>query len=634
MTSTAADPLVGRLLDARYELERVIASGGMATVYLGMDLRLERRVAVKVMRSELAADPGFVRRFAAEARAAAALSHPDVVSVMDQGRDGPVVFLVMEFVAGRTLREVLETRGRLSAPEAAQVMEHVLSALGAAHRAGIVHRDVKPENVLMADDGRVKVADFGLARAISAAASTRTMSSIAGTVSYLSPEQVETGTGDARSDVYAAGILLFELLTGEKPYVGDSPMSVVYQHVHSTVPAPSSRVSGVPEAADRLVEVATRRDPAERPADATALLALLTRSGLAEARGRTGDPVDATLVAPAATAAGLAAAPTARPVHKPATAGPAAAPARTAPRLPGRRRRRGLGWVLAAVVLAAAAGLGFWAWYAGSGPGAATTVPSLLTLSQPQAEAKAKAAGLTVAVAGSRFDESAAAGTVISTQPGPGAQARKSATVQVVLSKGRERLKVPALDGTDGSKAATVLAQSGLSPGTVTQRYSEDVPGGKVVSTDPAAGSPLKRGTAVAVVVSKGPAPVPVPSLVGTTARDAAAALTSAGLKGSSSEAFSSTVAKGVVISQKPDRGTALRRGSTVSYVVSKGPDLVRVPAVTGISEQSASSALRAAGFQVTVERQPHFGVLLGRVVRATPSGMQPRGSTITITVF
>ena len=254
MDTTLADPLVGRLLDRRYQVEALVAIGGMATVYRAMDTRLDRRVALKVMHADLARDEDFVNRFIGEAKSVARLSHPNVVSVYDQGRDGPYLYLAMEYLPGRTLRDLLDERGWFPPGEALSIMVPLLSGLAAAHTAGIVHRDVKPENVLIAPDGHLKVVDFGLARALSVSPQTRT-GVIIGTVAYLAPEQV-TGTGaDARTDVYAAGIVLFELLTGTKPHTGDSPLSVAYKHVNETVPAPSQLVPGHP----------ARGGPARRP---------------------------------------------------------------------------------------------------------------------------------------------------------------------------------------------------------------------------------------------------------------------------------------------------------------------------------------------------------------------------------
>src|SRR3954454_19981193 len=284
MDATLSDPLVDRLLDGRYAIEGRVARGGMASVYVANDVRLERRVAVQGMHPALAEDPEFVARFNREARAAARLSHPDAVSVYDQGTDGGHVFLVMEYVAGSTLRQVLRERGRLSPAEAVAVMDHVLAALGAAHAAGLVHRDVKPENVLVTPDGRVKVADFGLARAIAGTTLTGDDGALLGTAAYVAPEQVRDGVAGARSDVYSACIMFFELLTGSVPFTGDAPVNVAYRHMNEDVPAPSSRASGIPVELDALVRSATAREPAERPADGRALLAQLdqvrTRLGL------------------------------------------------------------------------------------------------------------------------------------------------------------------------------------------------------------------------------------------------------------------------------------------------------------------------------------------------------------------
>ena len=270
------DPLVGLLLEGRYRLEERLARGGLSTVYVATDLRRHATVAVKVMAQHLVHDASFVDRFTREARAAAMLSHPNVVSVSDQGSDQGLVYLVMELVRGRTLRDLLAARGRLSVAESFAVLEPVLAGLTAAHRAGIVHRDVKPENVLIGVDGTVKLADFGLARAIVGPGQTRLSGGVLiGTVAYLPPEQLESGLADARSDVYSAGVMLYEMLTGHPPFAGDTPLAVAYQHVHHDVPAPSEEVGGLPRMIDELVARTTRRDPSGRPVDAGAFLAEL-----------------------------------------------------------------------------------------------------------------------------------------------------------------------------------------------------------------------------------------------------------------------------------------------------------------------------------------------------------------------
>ncbi|MGW7118636.1 protein kinase domain-containing protein, partial [Streptomyces xanthophaeus] len=282
MDTTLDDPLVGRVLDGRYRIDARIAAGGMATVYRAVDTRLDRVLALKVMHPALAADAAFVDRFIREAKSVARLAHPNVVAVFDQGTDGPYVYLAMEYVSGCTLRDVLRERGALQPRAALDILEAVLAALGAAHRAGFVHRDMKPENVLIGDDGRVKVADFGLVRSVDSV--TNTTGSVLGTVSYLAPEQIENGVTDTRVDVYACGVVLYEMLTGAKPHTGGSAAQVLYQHLNEDVPAPSAAVPGLPVGLDELVLHATARNPELRPSDAASLLGLAL-----EARARLTD---------------------------------------------------------------------------------------------------------------------------------------------------------------------------------------------------------------------------------------------------------------------------------------------------------------------------------------------------------
>jgi len=282
--------MIGRLIDGRYQVRSRIARGGMATVYLATDLRLERRVAVKVMHSHLADDSQFKQRFIQEARSAARLAHPNVVNVFDQGQDADSAYLVMEYLPGITLRDLMQEYGSLTSQQTIDITEAVLSGLAAAHKAGIVHRDLKPENVLLADDGRIKIGDFGLARA--ASANTATGAALLGTIAYLSPELVTRGVADTRSDIYAVGIMMFEMLTGEQPFKGEQPMQIAYQHANDTVPAPSTKNSKVPAELDELVMWATARDPEQRPRDARAMLDQLHET---EALLRLEEPATATI---------------------------------------------------------------------------------------------------------------------------------------------------------------------------------------------------------------------------------------------------------------------------------------------------------------------------------------------------
>ena len=621
-----ADAMVGRLVDGRYRVERRLARGGMATVYEAMDLRLDRTVALKIMHPGLAEDAAFVSRFVREAKSAARLSDPHVVAVYDQGEDDGIVYLVMEYVAGRTVRDVLREYGRLTAEQALTVLDPVLQALDAAHHAGFVHRDVKPENVLLTDDGRVKVADFGLARAISAATSTAaTQGLLIGTVAYLSPEQVERGIADARSDVYGAGILLYEMVTGSVPFAGETPLAVAYQHVNAAVPAPSSVRPGVPSELDALVARATARDADDRYPDAASFLGAVrqARRGLPVPRpfGVTEDQA-ATLVVPLASPTGVTASPVTAPV------GPAATP----PKGMSPRRRRRRGWIGLLAVLVVGALVAATAWFYGAGR--TVTMPSLVDLTPAAASAKLAPLQLTLDSGTTDFSETVAAGKIISTDPKAGDSARQGATVSAVVSKGPERHAVPAVAGLSVDDATTAITDASLTVGAQTQVYDDKIPAGSVVTSNPAAAVKLKRGQSVALVVSKGPAPVALPSAVGKPAAATTAALTKLGLKVTSTTAYSKTVPAGSVVSMTPGAGTTVAKGSPVALVVSKGPPLVVVPDLYTMSESDAKALLRKLGLvpQVTYP----VGVSpFNRVIKqsAKAGSSIPWGSTVEIQV-
>jgi eukaryotic-like serine/threonine-protein kinase len=646
--SSTGDALIGRTLDGRYRVVRRIADGGMATVYLGVDERLDREVALKVMRPHLVHDESFVSRFRREARSAASLSHPNVVAVHDQGEDDGTVFLAMEYVPGLTLREVLHEEGSLSPRAALDVLEPVLLALGEAHGKGLIHRDVKPENVILNDNGTVKVADFGLARAVSSQTVTSTSGLLLGTVAYLSPEQVERGIADARSDVYAAGLVLFEMLTGTKAFTGDTPIHVAYQHVHGGVPVPSQRMPGLPSALDELVAVATARDPDERPTDATAFLALVRRTRATLTAGA----LDARPAGAAATAAASVPTSTAAyPVGSGATAAAGAAgpgsggvatrarsehtTAMAVPSAPlegvvvaggGRRRRRWWPAVLASALVAALT-----AWFFVVGPGAMATVPSVQGHAQPEAVAAVRTASLDPRVT-EAFDEKVPKGTVVAVRPGPGTDVRRGTDVALVVSKGPERYAVPAVVGMTVAEATARIEGVRLEVGKVAEAFSEKVPDGQVISAKPGPGASLKKGTAVAMTVSKGRKPIKVPDLTGEGAQAAAARLGELGLEVDASQRENSdTVPSGRVITQSPRDGTVFR-GDTVTLVVSKGPVLVAVPSVVGQQLEQARQTLEAAGFTVVVREA--LGGFFGTVRLQDPSGgTAPKGSTITLTI-
>ena len=619
------DPVVGLVLEGRYRLEERLARGGMSTVYAATDLRLHRTVAVKIMADHLVHDPTFVDRFTREARAAAMLSHPNVVSVSDQGSDQGLVFLVMELVRGRTLRDLLHARGRLTVGEAFAVLEPVLAGLTAAHRAGIVHRDIKPENVLIGVDGVVKVADFGLARAVVGTGQSQTGGVLIGTVAYLSPEQLERGRADARTDIYAAGIVLYEMLTGHPPYGGDTPLAVAYQHVHHDVPAPSADVPGIPHQVDELVARTTRRDPAGRPVDAGAFLA-----ELADLRKRLGiEPV------PVPTGRSAAGPGTLRPTNRPTRprhpsdpmtevlarsergagrtsmlpgmgAGPTThvngrrpLPERPRPGVPQhiRRRRARLAF---AIVLLLAITIGAVGWWLGSGRW--TNVPELLGKQQDVAINLVQQAGLDADCCTQQWSEKVPAGQVISTNP-PAGEAIRGSNVRLVVSKGPERFRVDAALVGQPEEVVTAKLQEALPAIQFTSegRYANDVKAGRVIGFVPPAGTELKRGQVVTVLVSKGHEPVAVPDVTGQKPEQATKNLQKLGFVVTRGpDGRSAAVDKGSVMATSPASSAGgVAYGSTVSIQVSIGVPQVAVPDVTGKNAAEATAILRKAGLKV-----------------------------------
>ncbi len=646
------DPVVGLVLEGRYRLEERVARGGMSTVYSATDLRLHKTVAVKVMAEHLAHDPTFVDRFTREARAAAMLSHPNVVGVSDQGSDQGLVFLVMELVRGRTLRDLLTARGRLTVAEAFAVLEPVLSGLTAAHRAGIVHRDIKPENVLIGIDGVVKVADFGLARAVVGTGQTsQTGGVLIGTVAYLSPEQLERGRADARSDIYAAGIVLYEMLTGHPPYGGDTPLAVAYQHVHNDVPAPSSEVPGLPWQVDELVGRGTRRDPAGRPIDAGAFLAELS-----DVRKDLGiEPV------PVPTGRSTAGPATLRPTNRPtrprhpsdpgtAVMGPprsgrtSTMPGmgpgpttdvggrrpgvdRARPGVPQHIRRRRARFAVALVLLLAIT-IGAVGWWLGSGRW--TDVPDLVGKSREAAVDLLQDAGLDPDPVVEQFSETVPAGTVISIDPAAGGEAIRGTDVELVVSKGPERYVVaPELVSRPADEVEAELQESTPVQITRTEVFDDAVPVGMVTGFDPPAGTKLTRDQVVTMLVSKGHAPVAVPDVTGQTPEQATANLEERGFEVvRGDDGRSADVDKGEVMAVAPGPGEKAPYRSTVTIRVSVGVPLVEVPDVVGLNEADATAKLREVGLKVESTR--FFG---DRVFRqsVSPGETVEQGTKVTI---
>ncbi|WP_336922650.1 Stk1 family PASTA domain-containing Ser/Thr kinase [Aquipuribacter sp. SD81] len=676
------DAVVGRLVGGRYRVLARVARGGMATVYRAEDTRLGREVALKVMHPHLAESEEFVARFRAEARAAASVQHRFVVAVHDQGADDDLVWLAMDLLPGRTLRDVLRERGSLSPAEAYPVMEALLQGLAAAHASGLTHRDVKPENVLVTRDGGWCVSDFGLARA--ATASRTATGSLLGTPEYIAPEAAQSGQVDARTDVYSAGIVLFELLTGRQPHTGEVPFQVVWSHVTTDVPPASSLVPHLPPEVDDLVAWACRRDPDERPQSADRLLARMRRvwSHLEP------DVLDAR--APALAAAAVGAGERARPASdrdgvasgasarvpppqrwwedvdehdadeyddrhdsdpdarhtdrvarhdpRPWAAGPRGDDAgpdddgtRPTTRLPVRRRRRpGLAGVLLVLLLASVLAAG-WLWWSEAGPGAQRVVPDVAGLSAPAAEDRLAADGL-AATSTPVFDEEAPEGTVVGSRPAAAGQVHKNGTVTLLVSAGPELFDVPDVrDGTP-EQAAAALAEVGLSLGETTDAFSAQVAEGLVVATEPGPGEAVRAGTAVDVTVSRGPEPVTVPDVTGGDVDAARRLLEAAGLRlGRTDERYDDAVPAGDVLAQDPPGGEA-RPGTDVDVTVSRGPEPVEVPDVFESRFDDALAELEGLGF--VVERRGSN--IFGRVVSQDPSAgtMLVPGSTVVVTTF
>ncbi|MGI5168706.1 Stk1 family PASTA domain-containing Ser/Thr kinase [Spirillospora sp. CA-253888] len=661
MDTTVADPLVGRVLDGRYRIESRIARGGMATVYAARDTRLDRVIAIKVMHAHLAADEDFVRRFIGEAKAAAALSHPNVVAVYDQRTDGEHVFLVMEYVPGRTLRELLTERRRLGPRAALEIMQPVLAALGAAHRAGLVHRDVKPENVLITEDGQVKVADFGLARAESASKMTKT-GLIIGTVGYLAPEQVLSGNADVRSDVYAAGVMLYELLTGELPHRGESPLAVAYKHVNEVVPPPSDLVPGLPQQIDALVGAATAHDPARRPQDANQFLA-----AAAEVNGGFPADIDQRVEAASRTATSVletpAMAPPADgrtrvldgrtlPAGTPAGAhgGPGGPGLPTSPEHVPPRRSGGdrfIGaltgrYVLIAIGTVAAVVLGWAVWWQVSGQ--YEVVPEqIVGMKVAAAEKELTGKGLTVRRHPTQeFSNRAHKGEVARTDPPVGSRIAQDQTITLVVSKGLTPKEVPDVTGKPREEALKELRDRGFKVGRVTEEPSQSTPKGEVKSTKPEGGEKHSPDEAVNVVVSTG---MSMPDLQGGNAEEAENRLRGMGLDVKVEKRQDGSKPPGTVIGQDPAPGTGVSRNDKVTLVVNKkncwfgdffcddGPrggdrdqQQLPVPTVLGRSFDEAERMLESSGFKVKI------GSRVGdRVVGQSRFGNAPRETEITI---
>ncbi|HVE90983.1 MAG TPA: Stk1 family PASTA domain-containing Ser/Thr kinase [Actinomycetota bacterium] len=586
-THTQPDSRIGAVLAGRYRLDSRLAAGGMAVVYRATDQVLGRQVAVKIMHPALAYDGGFVERFRREAQNAARLNHANIAMVHDWGHEDETVFMVMELVEGTSLREMLDRFGRLDQATAKAVVSGVAAALDHAHARSLVHRDVKPENVLITPDGGVKVVDFGVARALGPDAVRLTTDGALGTVAYIAPEQLTDRDADARADVYALGVMTYEMLTGRAAFTGETPSAVAAARLTHSVPSP-----GVSPQVDGAVARATALRPEDRFESAGALAdALGGGSGVTQFHET--QEVSVQPVAQPTTVIPLPGEGTRRLRRK---------------RTTGRRARRRLWPWLALLLVLSAGAAGAYEFGLRT-----TTVPQIAGLTEVGAEQKLQRAELRIGPRTETFHDTVPAGTIVSTSPESGQRARPKSEVAVVVSKGPEMLRVPSVVGKPSEQARTILTEDGFTVGEESESFHNSIPAGSVAAQDPAEGK-LKRGAPIALVVSKGPDLVPVPQgLSGVGAEEARRQIRAAGFAPASVDDFSDTVAEGRVIRTDPAGAARAVRGSKVTVVVSKGPRTFAMPSLVGMTAEGAKQKIK------------ELGLVLGREIEV-PGSASPKG--------
>ena len=626
--------LSGELIDGRYQLISQIAQGGMASIYSAIDTRLDRKVAVKIMHPHLAQDEAFVNRFIREAKAAAALTHPNAVSVQDQGWNTngvPAVFIVMEMVEGHTLREYLDESGKFGVAQTLQYLTAILGALAAAHKLGIIHRDIKPENILISNDGRIKIADFGLAHgALIGSTLTAESSVVLGSVSYLSPEQVQRGISDSRSDVYSTGILAYELLVGEKPFSGDSPIQIAYMHVNNRVPRVSQSRSDIPKELDDLIYSATSTNPDERPRDAGIFLNAIQdiARSIDPKRNQLSLELDIPLQKISEKPSRAKKKTKSEPEKEVTQEKPIREMTAGTKRRISKRVRRNR--IIAAMLAVA---LGITGWYVLVGPGSRIVVPSIVGASVDEANAALTPLGLRSEVVEKRFDEDIAAGKILESDPSGGGKIDAGGSVKLVISKGQERYVIPVLTGLTPEVAVKTLTTQPLKSAGIVEEFYSTIPKGLVISTNPSNGQKVKRDTPVTILVSKGIEEVALTTYVGQSGDQAQNELTDAGFNVESSFAYSETIAAGAVISQTPSGIVSAPKGTTITLVVSKGSKFVFVPNVYSIETNKAIATLKDLGLKVKVRSIGKKSVKNVTNVSPKVGAKVLRGTVVTITV-
>ena len=623
----------------------MVAAGGMATIYHALDLRLDRQVAVKIMHPHLANDEDFVNRFIREAKAAATLSHPNIVAIQDQGwNEGgvPAVFIVMEYIEGFTLRDVINDQGALGVTDSLRYFAPVVSAMSAAHKHGILHRDIKPENILISKDGRVKIADFGLAKGPELGSTLTVESSvILGSVSYLSPEQVQRGVSDVRSDVYSLGIVLFEMLTGKKPFDGDTPIQIAYMHVNENIPAPSTLNSSVPAELDEIVLKAAANNPDKRFKDAGAMqeqvLALLSKLDpkrrqmsleldipIPKARIEKKKRSKLDILKSVTTQIDLKRGNVMREKSNSAKKSTTAQTKRKRKTSTRVKRNRAIALLIVFLIIATS-------WYKISGPGNKIAIPSLAGMSQSQATKTVAELGLKTDITQSVFSEDVPKGKVITSDPAGGGRVAIAGTVHLIISKGKERIQVPDLAGLTIEEATAALGEAKLKTGRVTEKFSADQEAGLLIDGSPASGSDVRKDSTVDLIVSKGIEQVALTNYQGKTSDQAQNELTSAGLIVSSKYEYSDSVPIGTVISQTPNDVSSIAKGEKIILVVSKGPSKIYVPNVYSLSKMAAAKILEDLGFKVNFK---YIGKKKSVTNISPKSGTAVTpGSTVTITL-